>query len=177
MRADLPRRGGPSAEGPRPRGAPAWPAIGFMAGSKPPLSPWAGWGPQPPTLAALRERKDCAPRSLGFKRRFPTPYPGGSGSPDSAANSGRAGLTPPSLELRPRERQSYPGACGGRDSAANRAAGRADTPRWMAVAPHGGPGGSPVNLWPLSFDQESGDTGVGLLPDSVSNLSFSHGTI
>ena len=100
MRADLPRRGGPSAEGPRPRGAPAWPAIGFMAGSKPPLSPWqgggqfceakgfprgpaawAGWGPLPMTLAALRERKACAPRSLGFRRRFLTPYPGGQGQP------------------------------------------------------------------------------------------------
>ena len=40
VRADLPRRGGPSAEGPRPRGAPAWPAACFAAGSKPPHSPW-----------------------------------------------------------------------------------------------------------------------------------------
>ena len=31
-------------------------------------------------------------------------------------------------------------------------------------------------LWPLSFDQESGDTGVGLLPDKLSNLSITHGT-
>ena len=64
----------------------------------------------------------------------PHPAQGGRVSPDSAANSGRAGLTPPSLELRPRERQSYPGASGGPDSAANRAAGRADTPRWMPFA-------------------------------------------
>ena len=71
---------------------------------------------------------------------------GGRVSPDSAANSGRAGLTPPSLAQRRRERQSYPGASGGPDSAANRAAGRADTPRWKAVAPHGGPGGSPAAL-------------------------------
>ena len=73
-------------------------------------------------------------------------YPGGSGSPDSAANSGRAGLTPPSLAQRLRENAFYPGASGGPDSAANRAAGRADTPRWMAVALHGGPGGSPAAL-------------------------------
>ena len=66
--------------------------------------------------------------------RFPHPNQGGNVSPDSAANSGRAGLTPPALAQRRRERQSYPGASGGPDSAANRAAGRADTPRWMAVA-------------------------------------------
>ena len=74
------------------------------------------------------------------------PTQGGNVSPDSAANSGRAGLTPPSLAQRCRERQSYQGASGGPDSAANRAAGRADTPRWMAVALHGGPGGSPAAL-------------------------------
>ena len=34
----------------------------------------------------------------------------------------------------------------------------------------------PVNLWPLSVDQESGDLGVGLLPDKFSNLSITHGT-
>ena len=32
-------------------------------------------------------------------------------------------------------------------------------------------------LWPLSFDQESGDTGVGLLPDKFSNHCITHGTI
>ena len=35
---------------------------------------------------------------------------------------------------------------------------------------------SPVNLWPLSFDQESGDPGVGLLPDKFSNRNMTHGT-
>ena len=35
---------------------------------------------------------------------------------------------------------------------------------------------SPVNLWPLSFDQESGDPGVGLLPDKFSNRNITHGT-
>ena len=30
----------------------------------------------------------------------------------------------------------------------------------------------PVNLWPLSFDQESGDPGVGLLPDKFSNHKY-----
>ena len=35
----------------------------------------------------------------------------------------------------------------------------------------------PVNLWPLSFDQESGDLGVGLLPDFFSNRNSTHGTI
>ena len=34
----------------------------------------------------------------------------------------------------------------------------------------------PVNLWPLSFDQESGDTGLGLLPDNFSNRNIIHGT-
>ena len=34
----------------------------------------------------------------------------------------------------------------------------------------------PVNLWPLSFDQESGDLGVGLLPDIFSNHSITHST-
>ena len=58
----------------------------------------------------------------------------------------RNGPSPASLTQRRRERQSYPGASGGPDSAANRAAGRADTPRWMAVALHGGPGGSPAAL-------------------------------
>ena len=33
------------------------------------------------------------------------------------------------------------------------------------------------SLWPLSFDQESGDTGVGLLPDKFSNHRITHGTI
>ena len=61
-------------------------------------------------------------------------------------NKRRAKPEPPSLAQRRRERQSYQGASGGPDSAANRAAGRADTPRWMPVALHGGPGGSPAAL-------------------------------
>ena len=77
---------------------------------------------------------------------FPHPTQGGRVSPDSAANSGRAGLTPPSLELRPRERQSYQGASGGPDSAANSGRAGPTPPRWMAVAMHGGPGGSPAAL-------------------------------
>ena len=28
------------------------------------------------------------------------------------------------------------------------------------------------SLWPLSFDQESGDMGVGLLPDKLSNHKY-----
>ena len=28
------------------------------------------------------------------------------------------------------------------------------------------------SLWPLSFDQESGDTGLGLLPDKFSNHKY-----
>ena len=124
----------------------------FQASALPLVGPWT----------VLRsERLPEGPGSLArhwFRGRFQAafwapgradflyPNQGGNVSPDSAANSGRAGLTPPSLELRPRERQSYQGASGGPDSAANRAAGRADTPRWMAVAPHGGPGGSPAAL-------------------------------
>ena len=46
----------------------------------------------------------------------------------------RSGSSPASLTQRRRERQSYQGASGGPDSAANRAAGRADTPRWMPFA-------------------------------------------
>ena len=33
------------------------------------------------------------------------------------------------------------------------------------------------SLWPLSFDQESGDTGVGRLSDKFSNHRITHGTI
>ena len=72
--------------------------------------------------------------------------PGGSGSPDSAANSGRAGLTPPSLAQRLRENAFYPGASGGPDSAANSGRDGPTPPRWKAVALHGGPGGSPAAL-------------------------------
>ena len=116
------------------------------------------------TLAALRERKTCAPRSLGFRRRFPTPYPGGSGSPDSAANSGRAGLTPPSLAQRRRERQSYQGASGGPDSAA--ISGRPGRhPPLEGCRPARGPGGLPGRSLSLSLGRESeartsGPTGV-----------------
>ena len=39
-----------------------------------------------------------------------------------------------------------------------------------------GPGPSLVNLWPLSFDQESGDPGVGRLPDNFSNHCITHDT-
>ena len=81
-----------------------------------------------------------------FWAPFPTSYPGGQGQPRTGHDQWRAGLTPPSLVQWCRERQSYPGASGGPDSAANRAAGRADTPRWRTVAPHGGPGGSPAAL-------------------------------
>ena len=69
-----------------------------------------------------------------FWAPFPTPYLGGKRQPRTGHDQWRAGLTPPSLAQRCRERQSYQGASGGPDSAANRAAGRADTPRWMAVA-------------------------------------------
>ena len=95
---------------------------------------------------------------------FPHPNQGGNVSPDSAANSGRAGLTPPSLAQRRRERQSYQGASGGPDSAANRAAGRADTPRWMAVASYGGPGGSPAALCHF-LSAEKVKPGVALRPE------------
>ena len=95
---------------------------------------------------------------------FLHPTQGGRVSPDSAANSGRAGLTPPSLAQRRRERQSYQGASGGPDSAANRAAGRADTPRWMAVALHGGPGGSPAALCHF-LSAEKVKPGVALRPE------------
>ena len=74
------------------------------------------WQPGPPL--------DSQRFQAAFWAPFPAFYPGGSGSPDSAANSGRAGLTPPSLAQRCRERQSYQGASGGPDSVANRAAGR-----------------------------------------------------
>ena len=49
-------------------------------------------------------------------------------------NKRRAKPKPPSLAQRLRENAFYPGASGGPDSAANRAAGRADTPRWMPFA-------------------------------------------
>ena len=124
----------------------------IRSGSMLPFGPLAGQPPPAKTLAALRERKACAPRSLGFRRRFPTPYPGGSGSPDSAANSGRAGLTPPSLELRPRERQSYPGASGGPDSAAN--SGRAGpTPPAGRLSPCTGARGAPRPLF-VTFSRQ-----------------------
>ena len=99
-----------------------------------------------------------------FWAPFPTPYPGGKRQPRTGHDQWRAGLTPPSLELRPRERQSYQGASGGPDSAANRAAGRADTPRWMAVALHGGPGGSPAALCHF-LSAEKVKPGVALRPE------------
>ena len=64
----------------------------------------------------------------------PKAYPGGKRQPRFRREQRAGWADAPSLELRPRERQSYQGASGGPDSAANRAAGRADTPRWMAVA-------------------------------------------
>ena len=94
----------------------------------------------------------------------PKAYPGGKRQPRTGHDQWRAGLTPPSLELRPRERQSYQGASGGPDSAANRAAGRADTPRWKAVAPHGGPGGSPAALCHF-LSAEKVKPGVALRPE------------
>src|SRR5699024_5237052 len=77
---------------------------------------------------------------------------------------------PPSLAQRRRERQSYQGASGGPDSAANRAAGRADTPRWRAVALHGGPGGSPAALCHF-LSAEKVKPGVALRPEYHSNES------
>ena len=99
-----------------------------------------------------------------FWAPFPTPYPGGSGSPDSAANSGRAGLTPPSLAQRRRERQSYQGASGGPDSAANSGRDGPTPPRWKAVALHGGPGGSPAALCHF-LSAEKVKPGVALRPE------------
>ena len=147
-------RGGPRAPS-EAKGSAGWLRLG------PPLVSWTVPSLRSPPGKAVgssaKRRASRGARQPGppldsqrfqaaFWAPFPTSYPGGSGSPDSAANSGRAGLTPPSLAQRRRERQSYQGASGGPDSAANRAAGRADTPRWMAVALHGGPGGSPAAL-------------------------------
>ena len=109
--------------------------------------PLGGLGPVATDVSSVARKERLCAAQLGIQKAFSHTLPrGGNVSPDSAANSGRAGLTPPSLAQRRRKRQSYQGASGGPDSAANRAAGRADTPRWMAVALHGGPGGSPAAL-------------------------------
>ena len=72
--------------------------------------------------------------------------------------------------------QLYQGESGGLEPAMKPMAGQAGAPL-HSLSPLRGPGASPVNLWPLSFDQESGDPGVGLLPDIFSNHRITHGTI
>ena len=97
--------------------------------------------PQP----GIRLRRDSrsgreSPRLLAFRARFSFlcwPYEDGglaALAPLRGAKASAAAAPAPSLAQRRRERQSYQGASGGPDSAANRAAGRADTPRWMPFA-------------------------------------------
>ena len=64
---------------------------------------WASRGPLPLTLAALRERKACAPRNLGFRRRFPTPYPGGKRQPRfrREQRAGWGGVAPAGSQFAP----------------------------------------------------------------------------
>ena len=65
----------------------------------------------------------------------------------------------------------YQGESGGLEPSTKPVAGQAAAPLRF-LSPLRGPGASPVNLWPLSFDQESGDMGVGLLPDKLSNHKY-----
>ena len=71
--------------------------------------------------------------------------------------------------------QLYQGESGGLEPAMKPMAGQAEAPLRF-LSPLRGPGASPVNLWPLSFDQESGDPGVGRLSDKFSNRYTTHGT-
>ena len=119
-------------------------------------------------------RKVKSPRAFGpapLPEGGPHPTQGGNVSPDSAANSGRAGLTPPSLAQRLRENASYPGASGGPDSAANSGRDGPTPPRWKAVAPHGGPGGSPAALCHF-LSAEKVMPGLPVRPEYYSNESL-----
>ena len=124
----------------------------IRSGSRLPFGPLAGQPPPAKTLAALRERKACAPRSLGFRRRFPTPYPGGKRQPRFRREQRAGWADAPSLAQRLRENAFYPGASGGPDSAAN--SGRAGpTPPAGRLSPRTGARGAPRPLF-VTFSRQ-----------------------
>ena len=97
--------------------------------------------PQP----GIRLRRDSrsrreSPRLLSFRARFSFPcWPYRDGgfaalAPLRGAKASAAAVPAPLPGPAAQGAPILPGASGGPDSAANRAAGRADTPRWMAVA-------------------------------------------
>ena len=179
------RIGAPCAAGPG-RGASAQPATGrgrFWADVSPLDRVWE-MGPkrQPGTAANLVAGQAAGPLEKPGASQNPTVLPGGerrlgtghetNGGPSRSPPGPRAfcGRPAPSGQVGPHGGTSPP-MCPPALRGGNQFAQRSG-----ANCEPAGATPPPVNLWPLSFDQESGDTGVGLLPDNFSNHRITHGT-
>ena len=99
-----------------------------------------------------------------FWAPFPTPYPGGQGQPRFRREQRAGWADAPLPGAAPQGAPILPGGQWRPGFRREQRAGRADIPRWMAVAPHGGPGGSPAALCHF-LSAEKVKPGVALRPE------------